>query len=34
MGLHTVPEMDGGFYEPDDDPHEGYVAEERARGYW
>lgn len=30
MGLHTVPEMDHGFYEPDDDPHEGYVPEDLA----
>jgi hypothetical protein len=31
MGLHTVPEMDRGFYEAADDPHEGYVTEDRAQ---
>jgi hypothetical protein len=31
MGLHTVPEMDHGFYDDDGDPHEGYVTEERAQ---
>ena len=31
MALHTVPEMDGGFYDDGGDAHEGYVTEERAR---
>jgi hypothetical protein len=29
MGLHIVPGMDN-YYEPDDDPHEGYTADERV----
>lgn len=30
MTAHTVPGM-GSYYEPDDDPHEGYVSEERVQ---